>query len=91
MRVAVDRAAEQRADAGQQLLERERLDEVVVGAGVEARDAVRDRVARREHQDRCPVAVAAEPAAHREAVELGHEDVEHDELRLLALTASSAS
>ena len=34
--VAGRRAAQQRADAREQLLERERLDEVVVGAGVEA-------------------------------------------------------
>ena len=40
VRVAVDGASQQRPDAGEELLERERLDEVVVGARVEARDAV---------------------------------------------------
>ena len=35
-----------------ELLERERLDEVVVGAGIEPGHAVADRVARGEHQDR---------------------------------------
>ena len=42
----------QRAHAGGQLLAGERLDEVVVGAGVEPRDAVIDAVARRQQQDR---------------------------------------
>ena len=46
--------AEQRSHAGEQLVARERLHEVVVGAGVEARDAVVDRVARGQHQDRKP-------------------------------------
>ena len=43
VRVAVDGAPEQRADAREQLLERERLDEVVVGARVETRDAIARR------------------------------------------------
>src|SRR5256885_7612461 len=37
-------AAQQRAQAGQQLVERERLHQVVVGAAVKAADAVLDRV-----------------------------------------------
>ena len=37
-------AAQQRAHAREQLAQRERLDEVVVGAGVEAGDAVVDLV-----------------------------------------------
>ena len=85
MRVAVDRSPEQGADTRKQLLERERLDQVVVRPGVEACDPIRDRVACRQHEDRCPVAVAAEPPADRDAVELGHQDVEHDELRAHAL------
>ena len=45
-------AAEQRAQPREQLVERERLDEVVVGAGVEPGHAVGDLVARGEHEDR---------------------------------------
>ena len=41
-----------RAQAGEQLVERERLREVVVGAGVEPGDPVRDLVAGGEHEDR---------------------------------------
>ena len=40
--VLLARAAQQRAHAREQLAQRERLDEVVVGAGVEAGDAVVD-------------------------------------------------
>ena len=52
----VGRAAEQRAQPRQQLAECERLDEVVVRAGVESGDAVRHRLARGEHEDRRGVA-----------------------------------
>src|SRR4051795_1391150 len=45
-------AAQQRAQPGEQLLALERLDEVVVGARVEALDARLDRVARGQHEDR---------------------------------------
>ncbi len=72
------RAAQQRAQAGEQLLERERLGQVVVGARLQARDAVADAVARGEHQDRRAVAGVAQPAADLEAVEPGHQDVEQD-------------
>ena len=48
-------ATDQGAGAGQQLLEGERLAQVVVGAAVEAAHPVADRVARREkeHGRRC--------------------------------------
>ena len=49
-------AALQGVDTGNQLGEVERLDEVVVGTAVEARDAVRRSVAGGEHEDRCAVA-----------------------------------
>ena len=62
-------AAQQRAQPRQQLAQRERLDEVVVGAGVEARDAVVDRVARGEHQHRRAVAGLAHAPADLEAVD----------------------
>ena len=48
--------AQQRAEAGQQLVRGERLDEVVVGAGVESGHPVGDRVAGGQHQDRGTVA-----------------------------------
>ena len=55
----------------------ERLDQVVVGARVEAVDAVLDRVARGEHQDRDAVARRAQPARDLEPVDVGQAHVEH--------------
>ena len=71
-------AAQQRAHPRAQLLDGERLDEVVVGAGVEALDAVVDRVARGHDEDRDRVAAAAQRPADVEAADLGHQQVEHD-------------
>ena len=71
-------AAQQRAHPRQQLAQRERLDEVVVGAGVQAGDAVVDLAARGEHQHRRAVAALAQAPAHLQAVDAGHRDVEDD-------------
>jgi D-alanyl-D-alanine carboxypeptidase/D-alanyl-D-alanine-endopeptidase (penicillin-binding protein 4) len=69
-------AAQQGAQPREQLLERERLGQVVVGAGLEPGDAVGHPVARRQHQHRRAVARVAHPPAHLEPVELRHEHVE---------------
>ena len=71
-------AAEQRAQPGAQLLDGERLDEVVVGAGVEPLDAVGDCVARGDDEHRHRIAAAAQRAADLEAADLGHQEIEHD-------------
>ena len=77
--VAFDRPAPvERPQPRQQLVEVERLDEVVVGAGVEPGHAVGHAVAGREHEDRRAQAVLAQPAAGLEAVDLRQVDVEHD-------------
>ena len=76
-------AAQQRAQAGEQLAQREGLDQVVVGARVEAGHAVVDRVARGEHQHRRAVAGLAHAPADLEAVDVRHGDVEHDGIELL--------
>ena len=75
---------QQRAQPRLQLAQRERLDQVVVGARVEPRDAVVDGVARGEHQHRRPVAAGAHPAAHLQPVDPGHRDVEHDGVAVAA-------
>jgi hypothetical protein len=72
------RAAGERAQPCEQLVERERLDEVVVGAAVEPGDPVRDRVARGQHQHRRPDACGAQPPARLEAVDARQHHVEHD-------------
>ena len=74
---AVD-AAQQGAQPRAQLAQREGLDQVVVGAGVEALDAVVDRVARGEHEHRGAVAGLAHAPADLEAVDAGHAHVEDD-------------
>ena len=56
-----------RANSGKELLEVERLDEVVVRACVEPRDPVGRRVQRREHENRGPVTGAPDPLDDLEA------------------------
>ncbi len=83
-RGGVGAAAQQRADAGQQFVELEGFDEVVVGAGVEAGDPVADGVAGGEHQDRHGDLVGAQPPGGGQSVHAGHEDVEDDQLGVVA-------
>ena len=84
-RVAVQAAAPQEgAQPRLELAHVERLHEVVVGAGVEAVDAVGHGVARGQHQHRHAVARAAQAPAHLEAVDVRQPDVEHHRVRLAA-------
>ena len=76
-------AAQQRLQARGQLGDRERLDEVVVGARLQPGDAVLDLVARGQHADGDVDPVAAQPAHDADAVEARHRDVEHDHRRLV--------
>jgi hypothetical protein len=78
--VALAGTAQQRAHAREQLAQRERLDQVVVGAHVQAGDAVVDLAARGEHQHRCVVAALAQAPAHLQPVHARHRDVEDDRL-----------
>ena len=71
-------AAEQGPDPGQQLLQGEGLDEVVVGAGVEPGHPVVDRGPGGEHEHRGVVAGLAQAAAHLEPVHPRHGHVEDD-------------
>src|SRR3954468_6821970 len=75
-------AAQQRAQAGEQLLALERLDEVVVGAGVEALDARLDGVARGEHEDRHVVGRAQAPR-DLDAVDLREAEIEDHEVGMV--------
>jgi hypothetical protein len=75
---------QQRPDPRRDLVERERLDEVVVGPLVEAGDPVVDGVARGEHQDprrghlvgRRQGGIGADPPAQVEAVGVGQVEVQ---------------
>ena len=75
---APGRTAEQRAQAREQLLQREGLHQVVVGARVEAGNAVADRASGRQHQDRHGRALGAQLPRDLEAVDAGQHHVEHD-------------
>ena len=70
------RRPQPRADASEQLLEHERLRDVVVGAAVEARHGVDDLVAGREDDHGKLLAAGAERAQHGQAVLAGQADVE---------------
>ena len=72
------RASQDRPEAGQELLERERLHEIVVRAGVEAGHTVCHRLAGGEHENGQARALVPEAAAHLDPVEDWHRDVEHD-------------
>ena len=76
------RAAHEPAQPRDDLLEAERLGDVVVTAGRETGDAVADRVLRRQEQHGHVVAGLAQPLQHRHAVEVGHHDVEHHRVRV---------
>ncbi len=74
----VGAAAGERAQPRQQLTEVKGLGEVIVGTGVEAGDAVLDRVECGEHQDRHAVAARADGAADIHAGHAGQQHVEDD-------------
>ncbi len=71
-------AAGERAQAGQQLPEIERLGQVVVGAGVESLHARLDGVSRRQHENRHVGPGGANLAADRQAVAQRQHHVQHD-------------
>src|SRR3954452_6979249 len=73
-------APEQRAHACEQLLAFERLDEVVVGADVQALHARLQCVACGEHQDRRVVPVVAQATGDIEAVQPRQAEVEDDDV-----------
>ena len=74
-------AAQDRLDPRDELARVERLGHVVVGAQLQPDDLVHVVAARGEHDDR-QVALLAQSAAHFPAVELGHHQVEHEQVGL---------
>ena len=77
--------AQHRVDARDELARIERLRQVVVGAHLEPDDAIDVLALRRQHDDRHAFAGAAQPAADGEPVLAGQHEVEHDEVRRIAL------
>ena len=83
------RRARQRAPAngfepGHQLHQRKRLDDVVVGAGIQARDAFFDRTQRRQRDHGRLDAAAAQFAQHFQPGTPGQHQIEDDGVELLA-------
>src|SRR5262249_2212186 len=75
--------ADQRAHACLQLGQLERLGGIVVGAQIEALDAVIQGIARSENQYRHARAAMAQPAQDLEAVELGQAQIEYHQVVFL--------
>ncbi len=84
-RSGVGSAAQDRFRSSHELLEAEGLGEVVIGPDGETSDSVGGVVLGREEQHWGVVCVGAESSAHFEAIEVGHHDVEHDEVWAFAL------
>ena len=86
-------AAQDRLDAQDELGRRERLGQVVVGAVLEAGDAVERRAAGRDDQDRRGgrLVVAADGPDDGPPVQLGEHQVEDDERRPVALDGIEGS
>ena len=77
-------APRQRIQAHLDFLQRERLDQVVVGAGVEAGELVVERIARGQHQHRRLLArLVAQLAADLEAIHARQVEVEHDRVEVM--------
>ena len=72
------RAPQQGAQPGDQLLAGEGLGEVVIGPRLQAGDPLAHLRARSQHQDGRAIARRAQATADLEAVESGHQHVEHD-------------
>jgi hypothetical protein len=82
-------APQQRADTREQLGERKRLDEIVVGAFLQAAHAVLDAVARGQHQHR-RLGLRAHRFQHAETVDAGQHDVEQQQV-VVALGREAAA
>src|SRR6185436_6622547 len=83
-------AADEGAQAGQELGELEGLDQVVVGAGVEAAHPVRQPIARGEDQHRGRILLFPQGPQHGQAVQLGQHDVEDDRVIRVGLRVPEA-
>jgi hypothetical protein len=68
------------ARRGKQLFNRERLGEVIIGAGVEAGNAIGQGVARSKHQNGSGTAAGPERAADGEPIFSGEPDIQNDEI-----------
>ena len=73
-------ATRQRADAGNEFSSGKRFDQIVVGAGFEAADAVFDGVAGRQQQDGHRTATGAQAAYNFKTIDTGQADIQHGDV-----------
>ena len=78
-------APQHRVDAGDELTWIEGLGQVIVGAHLEPDDAIDVLAFGREHDDRHGLAGSTQAAADRKAILAGQHEVEHDQVRGIAL------
>src|SRR5207302_11049525 len=70
--------AQERAQTRQQLLQAEGLGEVIIGAEVQTLDAILDRIARAQNDDRLIEAAAAPLPQELQPVAVREAEIEHD-------------
>jgi hypothetical protein len=80
--MAVPVPAKQGADAGEKLVQREWLGQIVVSAVVETLDDVFRGRTGRKHENRAPHALRAQCTQHFKAILLWQEDVEEDQIEI---------
>src|SRR5262245_19510232 len=85
LRGEIARAADQRLDAREQLIEIEGLGEIVVGADAQAFDLVLERVHSGQHENRRVVSLLAQALADIVAVHIGQHQIEHDHVEFARL------
>jgi len=74
-------AAQRGAHSGQELVELERLDQIIVSSQVQSPDAIVKLVLRRQHDD-AEIGTAAQAAAHLVAVGSRHYEIQDHDVRL---------
>jgi len=80
---------EQSAHPRQELLVGERLDQVIVGTGVETFHALLCAAQRRQQQDR-HLSSRSKAPAHRDAIKAGKHHVQHDEVEAVVSGAAKS-
>jgi hypothetical protein len=83
-------ASEERADAHEQLRDRERLHQVVVGSTIESAHAVVDRVLGLEDHDGRLKAALADGCQDLEPIPLGKHEIQHDAVEHLVVDEEEA-
>ena len=85
------KSSQQCSHPGEQFLGAERLNQIIVRAGVEAGDAVLDLPLGGEHEHGHGVGEAAQLGTQRKAIEFRHHDVEQDEVGFFVERALQAA